>query len=47
MEPMTVETKEATRKIERASEILGKVRTEVGRQWSASRQWSIGCSSGS
>jgi len=28
---MTVETKEATRKIERASEILGKVRTEVGR----------------
>jgi MoxR-like ATPase len=31
MEPMTVETKEATRKIERASEILGKVRTEVGR----------------
>jgi MoxR-like ATPase len=31
MEPMTVESRDATRKIERAAEILGRVRTEVAR----------------
>src|SRR5580765_3750120 len=30
-EPMTVDTKEVARKIERAGEMLGRVRTEVGR----------------
>jgi MoxR-like ATPase len=31
MEPMTVESRESARRVERASEILGRVRTEVGR----------------